>query len=69
MHICKHKYIHACEDANIMCCFVSGFFLESKHFQLVLEEGGRFFRLQIFEGQILYEISFFGHECSSLVDV
>ena len=49
MHICKHKYIHACEDANIMCCFVSGFFLESKHFQLVLEEGGRFFRLQIFE--------------------
>ena len=28
---------------------VRSFFLESKHFQLVLEEGGRFFRLQIFE--------------------
>ena len=28
---------------------VRSFFLESKHFQFVLEEGGRFFRLQIFE--------------------
>ena len=28
---------------------VRSFFLESKHFQFVLGEGGRFFRLQIFE--------------------
>ena len=28
---------------------VRSFFLESKHFQLVLEEGGRYFMLQIFE--------------------
>ena len=28
---------------------VRSFFLESKHFQLVLEGGGRYFMLQIFE--------------------
>ena len=43
--------------------------IESKFFQLVLEEGGRYFLLQIFEGQILYEISFYGQECSTMADV
>ena len=43
--------------------------IESKFFQLVLEEGGRYFMLQIFEGQILYEISFYGQECSTMADV
>ena len=29
---------------------VRSFFIESKFFQLILEEGGRYYRLQTFEG-------------------
>ena len=45
------------------------FFIKSKFFQLVVEEGGHYFLLRIFEGQIRYEISFHGQECSTMADV
>ena len=49
--------------------FLKFFFIESKLFQLVVEEGGNFFSLKIFEwGKILHTISFCGQECSNLVN-
>ena len=44
------------------------FFIESKLFQLVIEEGGRYFSLQIFERGKYSEVSFHGEECSTMAE-
>ena len=38
---------------------VRSFFIESKFFQLILEEGGRYYRLQIFERGKFFMLSVF----------
>ena len=46
------------------------FFIESKFFQLILEEGGPYYRLQIFErGKFFMRSVFMGKKCSTVADV
>jgi len=44
------------------------FFDESKFFQLVIEEGGRYFSLRRINRTNFHEFSFYGYEYSSMAD-
>ena len=47
-----------------------GFFIEFKFFQLVVEEGGNFFSLRVFEQgkHFMKSVSIHGQECNIMVD-